>query len=123
MNEGDAAMEGLVQALARESLGGEELLSDRIFRLGPGFRESREDRTTYMLEKGGCSMWGRCVGLEQEDLLSGRRWFRVEYPDDWREEMTRKGCERKASTCLEDYGKQFVEYGGKWYEVESEVLI
>ena len=119
----DAAMERLALAMESECLGEEELLSERIFRLGQGVREGREEKTFYEVDKGRDSMWGRTVGLEDEEVRSGRRWFRVEYPDSWRQLHTTEGCREKVAKSLEDYGKEFVEYGGKWYEVEREVVL
>ena len=117
------AVERLVSILQRENLGEEQLLSDRIFRLGRGYREGREDRTFYAMDKEGDSMWGRSIGLEEEEVRSGRRWFRIGYPCCWEQELSVEACEVKASRSQEEYGKEFVEHGGKWYEVEAEVVL
>ena len=94
---------------------------DVRFRLGRGFREMRDGVTCYHMsssdeEDSACGRW---IVVEVEDVLSGRRWFREEYPDNWMERWTAKEREEKASRGLETYGKEYVEYKGRWCEVEE----
>lgn len=96
-------------------------VEERWFRLGRGFRDTRDGVTCYGMESSDSedSACGRWIVVEAEDVRSGRRWFREEYPDTWTEKWTGKEREEKASRGLETYGKEYVEYKGQWREVEE----
>lgn len=88
------------------------------WRLGRGYRDSRSGATRYAVGSDDERV-GEVVVLDAEDVCSGRRWFRVPFPDTWTAEYTRKGREEKSLGCLEEYGKEFVEYEGRWYEARE----
>ncbi len=126
---GDEAIEDLVEQVetkgfdgAAGELGqGEGVL---VYRLAGGYRESRGSATRYGMDVDDDEDWrmtshGRLVTVEVHDIRSGKRWFREGYPDGWMEEYTRRGREKLASRRLDDYGKEFVEYDGHWYEARS----
>ncbi len=118
------AMDELVRQLEKEHF--EEELVEAMegmtpqgcvvkYRLGRGLRRRREGATEYALDP--ADVWqGRLVVVNTADVMSGRRHFRVAYPDSWMQEDTRREREQKALRGLHDYGKEFVEYKGVWYE-------
>jgi hypothetical protein len=89
------------------------------YRLGRGRRRGREGGTEYTLDPAD-SWQGRLVVVNTSEVASGRRHFRVAYPDSWMQEYTGREREQKASRGLDDFGKQFVEHKGVWYEALEE---
>jgi hypothetical protein len=95
------------------------------YRLGEGRRSDKHGQTWYTWDDDeDIESLGRLVVLNRDDVVSGRRWFREKYPDWWMEryrmnEITVKEMKEMASRSLGDYGKQFVEYKGTWYEAEE----
>lgn len=89
------------------------------YKLVGGFRETRDGPTRYSLE-GVTERVGRCcdavVLVGEEEKRSGQRWFRVPYPPSWTAKMSRRECAEKVARSCEDYGKEYVECGGVWYE-------
>ena len=88
----------------------------RSFRLGKGWREGKTDQTRYEVDNE-WSLEGVRIEVEGDDVLSGRRWFKERFPDEWMNELSLKERESKAGRMQRDYGKEFVEHEGRWYEV------
>ena len=114
------AMEDLVSCMEKESLV-EATGEEKCFRLGRGVRETREGVTCYLVdseddEEGFCGRW---IEVSAEDVVSGRRWFRERYPEAWTEEHTEGECVDKALRTLESFGQEYVEYEGRWFEVDE----
>ncbi len=93
----------------------------RTFRLLGGVRETRSSRTVHPIgTEMPAAIGGAILRLdEEEEVLNGRRWFRERYPADWYAEYEAQERRRKASTCLHDYGQEFVEFEGRWYEARE----
>jgi hypothetical protein len=89
------------------------------YRLVGGYRSEKDGQTWYGMDDEDEQLLGRLVVLSKDDVESGKRWFREKYPDRWMEEYTTKKRMRLGSRSLGDYGKQFVEYKGTWYEAEE----
>ena len=90
------------------------------YRLVGGYRSEKDGHTWYPLEnEDEIERLGRLVVLDKDDVVSGKRWFREGYPDHWMENYTMKKRKWLAERSLRDYGKQFVEYKGTWYEAEE----
>ena len=107
--------EELAKAVSEAGVLGQNVVK---YRLIGGYRLDKHGQTWYSMEEE--AQWlGQLVVLNEDDVVSGRRWFREEYPELWMEEYTMKGCEWQASRSLGDYGRQFVEYEGSWYEAEK----
>ena len=87
--------------------------------LGRGYRDSPSGVTRYAVGEDGDKHDGKLVVLEAEEVRSGRRWFRVPFPDRWMAEYTKKGREEKLLGCLHEYGKEFVWYKGRWCEARE----
>jgi hypothetical protein len=95
-----------------------------FYRLGRGCRERPESLTEYSLESESEDFEeGRLVALSREDVDSGRRCFRVPYPERWKEKCSPDGLANMGSRSAGDGGKQFVEYRGRWYEAEGPVRV
>ena len=88
--------------------------------LGSGYREARDEATRHCVELNDddCRC-GTLVVLDREDVLSGRRLFRVPFPETWMQQYTQSERKRKALRALADYGKEFVEHNGRWYEADE----
>ena len=87
---------------------------DVCFELGHGYREAREGSTLYPVEEN-VAVCGRRVKLTKEERCNGTRWFCEKYPPGWMSSLSLRERKAKSSRCLEDYGKEFVEYDGRWY--------
>ena len=113
---------GLADARVKDGPEAEMFVEGKTMLLGRGFREKPDGETRYEVESSEgeeCGSRGRWIFLDGEEIRSGRRLFRVDYPDDWMDRLTKKGREEKASRGSEDYGKEYVEYEGLWWEVEA----
>ena len=106
-------MKGALVQRPEKGCFGDDAGKRRRFLLGRGYRETREEATRYYVEPeddvdGACGKW---IVMDAEEVLSGRRWFRVPYPSGWmsggRDE---RALGEKASRGLEAYGKEYVEY-------------
>ena len=90
------------------------------FRLGRGYREERDGVTEYEWYDGENDWEGEVIFLSVADISSGRRWFREEYPERWLEGYSEKELASMARRTRGDYGKEFVEFSGRWYEAVKE---
>jgi hypothetical protein len=112
--------EELAKVMSEADVLGEHMVK---YRLVGGYRPEKHGQTRYSIEdelEEETRWLGRLIVLNrEEEVVSGIRWFREEYPDSWMEEYTMEECESLASRSLGDYGKQFVEYQGTWYEAEE----
>ena len=129
----ERALEELVQQLedeevedAKTELKTDASASGRVvkFRLGRGYREEREGVTEYSLYDEEESEWlKKLVFVSAADMKSGRRWFSEGYPEEWTEVCTKRELAKRAERSGRDYGKEFVEYRGRWYEAVEETGI
>ena len=91
--------------------------------LGSGYRDSREGITRFDVgceeEQNDDGFQGTIVGLDVDEVCSGRAWFRVPFPDRWMREYTKEEREQKALREAYDYGKEFVRYDGRWHEASE----
>ena len=110
----DRRLQRLQRVLKPTAGDGDQDWGEVFYEIGYGYRESREGSTVYLLEED-CIFMGQRVKLTREEKRSGKRWFREEYPTDWAIELSPRELEVKASRCLGDYGKEFVEQDGRWY--------
>jgi hypothetical protein len=108
---------------AEKDLGTEAKTGEwKKFRLGRGYREDRDGPTGCSLYDEEESEWlHKLVLVSAADVESGRRWFAVGYPDDWKERYTKSEMVRAARRSGADVGKTFVEYRGRWYEATEDV--
>jgi hypothetical protein len=91
-----------------------------LYRLGRGRRLRPESATEFSLDPDEEGFEeGKLVALSREDVHSGSRCFRQEYPERWKEKYPPKGLVDMAQRSSSDVGKLFVEYHGAWYEAEA----
>ena len=89
-----------------------------VWCVGQGYRDSPSGVTRYDVDSDG-EHHGELMVLSAEEVSSGRRWFRVPFPDGWMARYTKKGRDFSSLHCLDEYGKEFVEYQGGWYEARE----
>jgi hypothetical protein len=88
-----------------------------LYRLGRGRRRRPESVTEFGLDSDDDGFEeGKLVALSREDVYNGRRCFREEYPEWWKEKYPPSDLADKALRSSSDVGKLFVEYHGVWYE-------
>jgi hypothetical protein len=63
---------------------------------------------------------GKLVMISASDMDNGRRWFQEGYPERWIENYSPRELAKMAERSGADYGKEFVEYRGRWYEALEE---
>jgi hypothetical protein len=91
-----------------------------LYRLGRGRRWRPDSVTEFGLDSDDDDFEeGKLVALSREDVDNGRRHFREEYPEWWKEKYPPSDLADKAMRSSSDAGKLFVEYHGAWYEAEE----